>query len=160
ENQRFSHVNARLRRFAIRAASSSGAVGPVSQAILSIALGTVIGVALAQSGSGDLTVGGFAAFIGAMGQLLDPLKRLANAAGPMQRMLIAGESVCHLLDSEPEQATGSGALPGPVQGRVTCERVSHRYADAEANTLDDISLEALPGQTIALVGRSDSGKTP
>jgi len=159
ENQRFSHVNARLRRFAIRAASSSGAVGPVSQAILSIALGAVIGVALAQSGSGELTVGGFAAFIGAMGQLLDPLKRLANAAGPMQRMLVAGESVFRLLDAQPERETGNQSLPEPVQGKVVFERVGHRYPDAESDTLDDISLEALPGQTIALVGRSGSGKT-
>lgn len=159
ENQRFSHVNARLRRFAIRAASASGAVGPVSQAILSIALGVVIGVALAQSESGELTIGGFAAFIGAMGQLLDPLKRLANAAGPMQRMLVAGESVFRLLDSEPEKETGTRSLPEPVKGHVRFDKVWHRYPDAETDTLKDISLDALPGQTIALVGRSGSGKT-
>lgn len=159
ENERFAHVNARLRRFAIRAASASGAVGPVSQAILSIALGAVIGVALAQSESGHLTVGGFAAFIGAMGQLLDPLKRLANAAGPMQRMLVAGESVFRLMDAEPEQDSGTRTLPQPVQGRVEFQRVTHRFPDAETDTLRDISFIANPGETIALVGRSGSGKT-
>lgn len=159
ENARFAHVSARLRRFAIRAASASGAVGPVSQAILSIALGAVIAVALAQAGNEQLTVGGFAAFIGAMGQLLDPLKRLANAAGPMQRMLVAAESVFRLLDQEEERDTGKRTLPAPIQGHVSFENVSHRYPDAESDTLSHVSFEALPGQTVALVGRSGSGKT-
>ncbi len=159
ENTRFAHVNARLRRFAIRAASASGAVGPVSQAILSIALGAVIAVALAQAGSEQLTVGAFAAFIGAMGQLLDPLKRLANAAGPMQRMLVAAESVFRLLDQEEEEDSGTRTLPAPIRGHVAFEHVSHRYPDTDRDTLKDVSFEALPGQTIALVGRSGSGKT-
>lgn len=159
ENTRFEHVNTRLRRFAIRAASASGAVGPVSQAILSIALGAVIAVALAQAGSAQLTVGGFAAFIGAMGQLLDPLKRLANAAGPMQRMLVAAESVFRLLDQPEEADTGTRTLPAPIRGHVSFENVSHRFADSEQDTLSRVSFEAMPGQTIALVGRSGSGKT-
>ncbi|WP_256445173.1 lipid A export permease/ATP-binding protein MsbA [Verticiella alkaliphila] len=159
ENSRFAEVNARLRRFAIRAASSSGAVGPASQAILSIALGAVIWVALSQAESDGLTVGGFAAFMGAMAQLLDPLKRLANAAGPMQRMLVAAESVFRLLDQPEEADTGTRRLPAPVRGRVAYESVGHRYADAESDTVQDISFVAEPGQTIALVGRSGSGKT-
>ena len=159
ETQRFAHVSARLRRFAIRAASASGAVGPVSQAILSIALGAVIAVALAQAGSEQLTVGGFAAFIGAMGQLLDPLKRLANAAGPMQRMLVAAESVFRLLDQAEEEDSGTSQLPRPIHGHVAFEAVTHRFPDGETNTLTGVSFEAMPGQTIALVGRSGSGKT-
>lgn len=159
ENARFAHVNKRLRQFAIRGAAASGAVGPASQAILSIALGAVIAVALAQAGSDQLTVGGFAAFIGAMGQLLDPLKRLANAAGPMQRMLVAAESVFRLLDQPEEADTGKRMLPEPVRGRVSFSQVGHRFADADRDTLRDISFEALPGQTVALVGRSGSGKT-
>src|SRR5690606_38339701 len=44
-------------------------------------------------------------------------------------------------------------------GQVTFERVSHRFPDAESDTLSAVSFEALPGQTVALVGRSGSGKT-
>ncbi len=159
ENERFAQVNARLRRFAIRGAAASGAIGPVSQAILSVALAAVIGVALAQSGSGDLTVGGFAAFVGAMAQLLDPLRRLANAAGPMQRMLVASESVFRLLDHPPEADNGTRVLPVPVRGHVRFENVTHRFPDAETDTLKNVSFEARPGETVALVGRSGSGKT-
>src|SRR5690606_9248942 len=110
-------------------------------------------------GSEQLTVGGFAAFIGAMGQLLDPLKRLANAAGPMQRMLVAAESVFRLLDQEEEPDSGTRALPRPIRGHVAFENVSHRYTDADKNTVNEVSFEAMPGQTVALVGRSGSGKT-
>src|SRR5690606_8460198 len=58
-----------------------------------------------------------------------------------------------------EKETGTGTLPAPVKGHVRFDKVWHRYADAEVDTLKDISLDALPGQTIALVGRSGSGKT-
>lgn len=77
----------------------------------------------------------------------------------MQRMLIAAESVFTLIDQEPEAETGTLSLPATVQGRVEFDAVSHRFPDADKNTLTDVSVLAEPGQTIALVGRSGSGKT-
>jgi subfamily B ATP-binding cassette protein MsbA len=159
ENGRFEYVNARLRRFAMRAASADAAMSPLSQFFVALSVATVIAVALYQANNGGLTVGSFAAFMAALGQIFDPIKRLTNIAGAMQRMLVAAESVFTLIDQAPEKDTGTRKLQQPVQGRVEFRNVAHRFPDAHSDTLSEFSLVVEPGQTVAFVGRSGSGKT-
>lgn len=160
ENRRFAAISAKLRRFAMRNTMASAAAAPLTQTIAAIALSVVVAVALSQSAEGgQITVGGFAAFVTAMIQMLDPLKRLANIAGPMQRMLVSAESVYRLLDAEEEVDAGTRPLPEPVRGRITFEQLSHTFPGAERPTLDGIDLVVEPGQTVAFIGRSGSGKT-
>lgn len=159
ETERFSYVNGRLRRFAMRAAIADAALSPLAQFTVALSVGTVIAVALHQANTQGLTVGSFAAFMAALGQIFDPIRRLTKIASSMQRMLTSAESVFMLIDQSPEDDTGTAQLPEPVKGRVEFKSVSHRFTDAGSNTLSDVSLIAEPGQTIALVGRSGSGKT-
>lgn len=156
---RFQYVNGRLRRFAMRAAIADAALSPLAQFTVALSVGTVIAVALHQANTQGLTVGSFAAFMAALGQIFDPIRRLTKIASSMQRMLTAAESVFALIDQEPEKETGTRSLPEPVRGRVEFNAVSHRFPDSDKDTLSDVSLSAEPGQTIALVGRSGSGKT-
>uniref|UniRef100_UPI003340D23D lipid A export permease/ATP-binding protein MsbA n=1 Tax=Castellaniella defragrans TaxID=75697 RepID=UPI003340D23D len=159
ERSRFGYVNARLRRFAMRAVSSDAAMSPISQFFVALSVAAVVAMALYQANHQALTVGSFAAFMAALGQIFDPMKRLTNIAGAMQRMLVAAESVFTLIDEPVEVETGSRRISGRVLGRVVFQGVSHRFPDAAADTLTDVSLEVEPGQTVALVGRSGSGKT-
>lgn len=159
ESGRFAYVNARLRRFAMRAASADAAMSPVSQFFIAVAVAAVIAVALYQANHGGLTVGSFAAFMAALGQIFDPVKRLTKIAGSMQRMLVSAESVFTLVDSLPEKDTGTIELQEPVKGRIEFRNVTHRYEGASNDVLKGISLTVEPGQTVALVGRSGSGKT-
>lgn len=159
EGSRFQYVNGRLRRFAMRAASADAAMSPLSQFFIGVSVAAVIAVALYQANTQSLTVGSFAAFMAALGQIFDPIKRLTNIAGTMQRMLIAAESVFTLIDQEPENDKGKKTLTQPVQGRVEFKNVFHRFPDARSDTVAQVSFVAEPGQTIALVGRSGSGKT-
>lgn len=159
ESSRFDQVNMRLRRFAIRNTAASAAVVPLTQFIASIALAIVVAIAIAQSGQQSLTVGGFAAFITAMLQLLQPLKHLANIAGPLQRMRVAAETVFGVLDEAPEDDSGQAVLPQPVRGEIRYEAVSHRYPGAERDSLRGIDLLLPAGKTVAVVGRSGGGKT-
>src|SRR5690606_18049474 len=117
----------------------------------------VIAVALYQANTEGLTVGSFAAFMAALGQIFDPLKRLTNIAGAMQRMLVSAESVFTLIDYDPEEDRGTHVFRNPVSGRVEFRHIVHRFADAQANTIENASFVAEPGQTVALVGRSGSG---
>lgn len=156
---RFQYVNSRLRRFAMRAAIADAALSPLAQFTVALSVGTVIAVALHQANTQGLTVGSFAAFMAALGQIFDPIRRLTKIASSMQRMLTAAESVFTLIDQEPEKETGTLRLPEPVQGRVVFDSVSHRFPDSDQDTLSEVSLTAEPGQTVALVGRSGSGKT-
>jgi subfamily B ATP-binding cassette protein MsbA len=159
ERNRFSYVSGRLRRFDMRAATSDAAMTPITQVITAIAVAAVIAVALNQANTGTLTVGSFAAFMAALAQIFDPIKRLTKVAGRMQKMLVAAESVFILVDQPSEPETGKGRFEGRAQGRVEFRNVSHRFADAQINTLSDVTISVAPGQTVALVGRSGSGKT-
>ncbi len=159
ERKRFDFVNGKLRRFAMRTATADAALTPLTQICIAISVGVVIAVALGQANNNALTPGGFAAFMGALAQLFDPIKRLTNVASKMQRMMVAAESVFTLIDQAPEAETGNSRLPQPVKGRVEFRGVTHRFIDADKDTLSDVSFTVEPGQTVALVGRSGSGKT-
>ena len=159
EATRFAYVNAKLRRYAMRAASADAAMSPLSQFFIAVAIAAVIAVALYQANQGGLTVGSFAAFMAALGQIFDPVKKLTKIASAMQRMLTSAESVFTLVDSLPEKDEGTKELGDQTQGRIEFRNVTHRFAGADSNVLDNISLLVEPGQTVALVGRSGSGKT-
>ncbi|MFC3552930.1 lipid A export permease/ATP-binding protein MsbA [Alcaligenes endophyticus] len=159
EQERFSYVNARLRRFAMRAAAADAALSPITQLFVAVAVAGVIFVALYQANTGALTIGSFAAFMAALGQIFDPIKRLTNMTGTVQRMLVSAESVFRLVDQEAEQDLAGGDLDKPVRGRVEFVNVSHQYPNTAHRTLNNVSFVVEPGQTVALVGRSGSGKT-
>ena len=159
ESGRFQYVNGRLRRFAMRAVSADAAMSPITQFFVGLSVSAVIAVALYQANTTGLTVGSFAAFMAALGQIFDPLKRLTNIAGAMQRMLVSAESVFALIDYDPEEDKGKHRFDSPVRGRVEFRHVVHRFPDAQSDTISDVSFVAEPGQTVALVGRSGSGKT-
>ena len=159
ERERFGYVNARLRRFAMRSASADAAMSPLTQTCISLAVAAVIATALSQANMGALTVGSFASFMAALAQIFDPIKRLTNIAGKMQKMLIATESVFALIDKVPETDEGTQTLPTPIRGQVVFQNTTHRFPGAERDTLHNVSFSIEPGQTVALVGRSGSGKT-
>jgi len=159
ERERFAFVNARLRRFAMRQASVDAAMTPLTQTFVSIAVAAVIAVALGQAQSGTLTVGSFVAFMTALARIYDPVKRLTNIFGKMQKMLIAAESVFALIDQTSETDTGMQTLSTPIRGEVRFCGVTHRFPGIDRDALHDVSFTIEPGQTVALVGRSGSGKT-
>jgi len=159
ERSRFSFVNAKLRRYAMRTATADAAMTPLTQVCISIAVGAVIAVALGQANAGTLTAGSFASFMAALAQLFDPIKRLTNLASKMQKMLVAAESVFTLVDQVPEPDNGTRQLAEPVRGKVEFRGVTHRFSDATRDTVSNVSFSVEPGQTVALVGRSGSGKT-
>ncbi len=159
ERKRFAYVSGRLRRFDMRSSTSDAAMTPITQVVTAIAVAAVIAVALSQANSGTLTVGSFAAFMAALAQIFDPIKRLTKVAARMQKMLVSAESVFTLVDQASEPETGTKTIEGRALGKVEFRNVSHRFADGQTNTLSNVSVILEPGQTVALVGRSGSGKT-
>jgi subfamily B ATP-binding cassette protein MsbA len=87
-------------------------MSPITQFFIGVSVAAVIAVALYQANTGGLTVGSFASFMAALGQIFDPIKRLTNIAAAMQRMLVSGESVFALIDQKPESDTGTYEFKG------------------------------------------------
>lgn len=155
---RFERANNALRGYGMRQAIAAAATVPIVQLAASVALATVVYIAMLQSNQNGTTVGSFVSFITAMLMLLAPMKRLADVNAPLQRGLAAAESIFTLLDEAPETDSGRIALPR-ARGEVVFDRVGFVYPHAERPALKDVSLHIAAGETVALVGASGSGKT-
>ena len=154
ESHRFFLRSEAMRGFSQRMTVAFAATTPVTQVATSLALSVVVVLAL----KADMTAGEFYQFVTLMLMLLTPLKALAEVNGPMQRGIAAAETVFELIDAPAEVDTGTRTL-ARTQGRVVFENVSFRYPNSTALALDRVSLEARPGQTVALVGMSGGGKS-
>ena len=100
------------------------------------------------------------AFTTYLGQLVEPVRRLGMIIPAIAMAAAAGERIFEILDaqSEVQDAPGRRPLP-PVQGHVRFEHVSFTYFRPRIACSTDISFEAQPGQVIALLGATGSGKT-
>ncbi len=155
---RFNEINNTIVRLGKKITQATAARSPFSELIASFALAIVIFIALWQSQQGYTTIGEFMAFIVAMLQMLGPIKNLANISIPMQTMFLAADSVCQFLDTEPEKDTGTQTLKN-VSGRLKFDHIDVCYHADGHKALDNFNLEIRPGERVALVGRSGSGKT-
>ena len=147
-----------LRTSMTKQSSASAASSPMTQILAAIAVGVIIWIALSESQTGKLDLGTFASYLVALLTLLERLKSLSGINAAIQRGLAASESIFGMLDREVEPDEGSVALDRAA-GELRFERVSLRYPGAEREALSDVSLTVRPGETVALVGSSGSGKT-
>jgi subfamily B ATP-binding cassette protein MsbA len=158
EGQRFAAANAYQRGIQMRTAIAAAAQGPIVHLAAAAALAIVVWVALAQVADDKSIAGVLAGFLAAMMLLLPAVKRLADVNAPIQRGLAAADSVFALLDEEGESDTGKREC-GRARGEIRFEGVGFTYAESDRPALDGIDLSIRPGETVALVGASGSGKT-
>ena len=155
EIRAFTEVNERNRRQAMRKVMVSAVGMGLVQLLAAIALALVIYFALL---SGEITAGGFVSYITAVTWMMNPAKRLSKINETIQTGLAAAHSAFALMDEPAETDTGTVTL-AQVRGRIEYRHVGFRYPVAESEALQDVSFTIEPGQTVALVGASGSGKT-
>jgi ATP-binding cassette subfamily B protein len=109
--------------------------------------------------SGDLSIGSVQAFIQYSRQFSQPMTQVASMANLLQSGVASAERVFELLDAEEQSPDPAApARPRAIEGRVAFDNVSFRY-DPDVPLIDDLSLAAAPGQTVAIVGPTGAGKT-
>lgn len=128
------------------------------QVIASIALAFVLYLASMPSMMEDLTPGTFVSVVFYMVMLLKPLKQLTTVNNQFQKGMAACSSIFEILDTNNEDNYGTTEL-NRAQGKIEFEDVTFTYPGKSTPALKNISFNASPGQTVALVGRSGSGKS-
>ncbi|MHB0857139.1 MAG: ABC transporter ATP-binding protein [Anaerolineae bacterium] len=109
---------------------------------------------------GDLTVGYILAFSSYLWRFWEPISAISRIYSRVLSAMASGERIFEYLDTVPEVAENESAVPlDMVRGQVTFDKVSFCYGDGGKNVLQDISFQVEPGQLIALVGPTGSGKT-
>ncbi|ABW12657.1 ABC transporter related [Parafrankia sp. EAN1pec] len=152
-----------------RAQSVSSAIQPAMMFISNLNYVLVAVVGGVRVAAGALTVGDIQAFIQYSRQYSQPLVYLASMAGMVQSGLASAERVFEILDA-PEQSPDPAeveplagdpravGLPPVAAGRVAFEDVSFRY-NRDRPLIENLSLVAEPGHTVAIVGPTGAGKT-
>ena len=150
-----SHDN---RRQNMKMAFAGALSNPLIILIVSFAFAGVTGFMLNPIILETMTTGGFITFIVAAGVLIKPIRQLTEVNSDIQRGIAASESIFEIIDTPAEIDNGSHS-PVEVSGQFQFTNVSFSYAGSDKEVLKEISFSVSPGETIALVGSSGSGKT-
>ena len=159
EIDRFKRENENNFNAQMKAAQLSATLTPVVEFLAAIAVTTIVWYGGNEVISGNLTSGSLIAFLVYSVNISNPVKRLGNVYGSIQRAVAAAERVFDVLDTSPEIQDAPGAIELPsVKGRVTFENVTFEYRAGEP-ALRNMSIDIPPGQVLAIVGPSGAGKS-
>ena len=161
----FGRQNQQLYRASFRAQFLSGVIQPSMQFLANLNYVVIAVLGGYWVASGRISLGDITAFIQYSRQFTMPITQIASQMNMLQSGLASAERVFEFLDAPeeaPERAHAaegpSAARPSQVAGRVRLEHVSFRY-EPDNPLIEDFTLDAAPGQTIAIVGPTGAGKT-
>ena len=155
----FMVVNAANRDSGIKAEIITAALGPMFTTMSTVVIAATAMLGGWLSLRGGVTIGVIAAFVVYIRNFFRPMRSVAMLYNHLQSALAGAERIFEVLEARPlvQDLPEALALSG-IRGTVAFSRVSFEYEQGNP-VLTDVSLEASPGQTVALVGRTGAGKT-
>ncbi|MDY0210821.1 MAG: ABC transporter ATP-binding protein [Acholeplasma sp.] len=117
----------------------------------------IIGVMFVRS-NGLITGGEIIAVLMLLGMLIWPIRGLGRMIGDFGRSLVATQRIFEILEKESE-FTVNGTLTPEIKGKIEFKDVYFQFSDGKNSLLNGVSFKVEPGQTVAVIGRTGSGKT-
>ncbi len=159
EMQRFETDNMNLLERRVRTSRLSA----LNESFMSLLTESSLAIILLWGGhdvmSGVMSVGALFAFNQLLLQLIRPIRMMGWWVSSAQQAMASGDRIFEILDTEADVTDSPDAKPMPrIEGRVTFEDVAFSY-DGSHMVLEDINLDVEPGETIAVLGGTGSGKT-
>lgn len=158
EIERFRQAAQENRRSQLKMEKTKSLNVPIVQFILALAMAILIWFALSPTISQHMTPGDFIAFLTAAGMLGKPIRQLTDVNSVLQKGIAASQSIFEFLDMSVEPDDGK-ILAQSLKGDIEWKDMSFSYPNAEKQALKKITLSLPAGKTLALVGRSGSGKS-
>ncbi len=165
ELRRFDSVNEDHRRVQIKTIFYFALFWPSVDIIASLALGLVIWFGGLRALAGPLTLGVLVAFIQYVRQFFEPIRNLSDQYNTLQSAMAASERIFGVLDLDIALPEDDDPVPlTGIEGRIEFQNVWFSYDEPKDGSeptwvLKDVSFIVNPGQTVALVGATGSGKT-
>jgi len=159
EIARFTVENKRSLRTGLKSSRLEAKLRWTSEITVSAVTALVIGVAARRALSGVLSPGDLLVFMAYMRTFSRPIRRVSGTAERAARGAAAGERIFRLLDTEPliHDLPGARRMKA-IQGSIVFENITMRYGKSDP-VLTDINLRIEPGERVALLGATGSGKT-
>lgn len=154
EFEKFKKINQEHRNANIKAIFAYSVFFPVVEIVLALSIGLIVWYGAGQRAEAGTII----SFILCLNLLFRPLRIIADKFNVLQMGIIAGERVFKVLDNEDFIKNNGQYAPETVKGKIEFHNVSFGYGE-ENNVLKNVSFIANPGETIALVGHTGSGKT-
>ncbi len=160
EIEKFGAANRNLMRSRQHVLRLHGTIGATLSLLITLSTMLVIWFGGREVIAGRLTVGALVAFNSYVVLLAMPVQRLTGVVNMIAEAQVSGGRIYEILHTpfDVTEKPDARELP-PVTGLVRFENVSFRYANSKEAALQNISLEAQPGQIVALVGRTGAGKS-
>lgn len=124
---------------------------------LQFCLITVFGVVYASKGI--ITIGEYSAFLLFAGNIIWPMRQLGRLIGDFSKATVAVTRLDEVLSTKDEYAIQNGTEKPAISGEVTFHNVAFQFEDSQVHQLKDITFTAKKGETIALIGKTGSGKS-
>lgn len=157
EIKNFKSKANRNRQQEMKLIATKGIASPVIQIVAGVGFAAIMYFGSLEFLDGRMQKGELVTFITMMALILKPMRDISNINTHLQRGIAGAQSVFEVLDLPDEPDNGQKVLER-AEGKITFDKVGFSY-DGDKSILHDINFVAEPGQTIALVGRSGSGKS-